>query len=62
MARLHGETLSAPLAVRLRPPLRAALTELAEQEDRSLNWLVNRLLQEALAQRGHPAGQTEPKK
>jgi hypothetical protein len=38
------------------------LTELAEQEDRSLNWLVNRLLQEALAQRGHPAGQTEPKK
>jgi len=62
MPQPKGKTLTAPLAVRLKAPIRAALAELAEQEDRSLNWLVNKLVQEALAQRGHPAGQTEPKK
>lgn len=46
-----------PIAIRLEPEVRAALQRLAEADDRSLAWMINRALKEWLEDRAKdPAG------
>ncbi len=39
-----SKSYTAPFSLRLRPETKAVLEQIAEQEDRSVNYIINRIL------------------
>jgi hypothetical protein len=51
-----------PIAIRLDPDVKAALQRLAEADDRSLAWMINRALKEWLEDRAREAADPEQRR
>lgn len=46
----------ASFQLRIEAPLKAVVEEMAAKEDRSLNWMINNLLKNAVAQKTQAQG------
>jgi predicted transcriptional regulator len=49
-----------PIAIRLDPDVKAAMQRLAEADDRSLAWMINRALKEWLEERRQTSRSAAP--